>query len=176
MSDDDIFRKAVSGVSPIKRKDTVDTYSQRKKPKPVAKQLIQDEKKVLIDALSDNFESIDYFLARDELFYLKKGHSPDIVRKLRNGTWVVQESIDLHGLTSEEAKIALVDFISLCKQKTIRCIRIIHGKGYNSKNKEPVLKNKVKKWLIQKEEVICFIQAPNHDGGSGVLITLLEKN
>jgi DNA-nicking Smr family endonuclease len=40
---------------------------------------------------------------------------------------------------------------------------------------EPVLKNKVKKWLIQKQEVICFVQAPNHDGGGGALITLLEK-
>ena len=88
---------------------------------------------------------------------------------------IVEESIDLHGLTSDEAKVALVEFISYCKQRGIRCIRIIHGKGYNSKNKEPVLKNKVKKWLIQKQEVICFVQAPNHDGGGGALITLLEK-
>jgi DNA-nicking Smr family endonuclease len=176
MSEDDLFKKAVQDVSPIKRKDTVDIYSQKPKPKPIAKKLIEDEKKVLRDALSDNFESIDYFLARDELFYLKKGHSPEIIKKLRSGSWVVQNSIDLHGLTSDEAKIALVDFILFCKQKDLRCIRIIHGKGYNSKNKEPVLKNKVKKWLIQKQEVICFIQAPNYDGGSGALITLLDKN
>ena len=176
MSEDDLFKKAVQDVSPIKIKDNVDIFSQKPKPKPIAKKLIEDEKKVLRDALSDNFESIDYFLARDELFYLKKGHSPEIIKKLRNGSWVVQNSIDLHGLTSDEAKIALVDFILFCKQKDIRCVRIIHGKGYNSKNKEPVLKNKVKKWLIQKQEVICFIQAPNYDGGSGALITLLEKN
>ena len=176
MSEDDLFKKAVQDVSPIKRKDNVDIYSQKPKPKPIAKKLIEDEKKVLRDALSDNFESIDYFLARDELFYLKKGHSPEIIKKLRNGSWVVQNSIDLHGLTSDEAKIALVDFILFCKQKDLRCVRIIHGKGYNSKNKEPVLKNKVKKWLIQKQEVICFIQAPNYDGGSGALITLLEKS
>ena len=73
MSEDDLFKKAVQDVSPIKRKDTVDIYSQKPKPKPIAKKLIEDEKKVLRDALSDNFESIDYFLARDELFYLKKG-------------------------------------------------------------------------------------------------------
>jgi len=139
------------------------------------KKFLEDEKKVLADSISDNFESIDYFLARDELFYIKKNHSPDIVKKLRNGSWVVEDSIDLHGLTSDEAKVALVEFISYCKQRGVRCIRIIHGKGYNSKNKEPVLKNKVKKWLIQKQEVICFVQAPNHDGGGGALITLLEK-
>ena len=151
------------------------SFTQNPKPKPVAKKFLEDEKKVLADSISDNFESIDYFLARDELFYIKKNHSPDIVKKLRNGSWVVEDSIDLHGLTSDEAKVALVEFISYCKQRGVRCIRIIHGKGYNSKNKEPVLKNKVKKWLIQKQEVICFVQAPNHDGGGGALITLLEK-
>ena len=175
MSDNDLFKKVIGEVKPIKRKDMVDTYSQIPKPKPVAKKFLEDEKKVLTDSISDNFESIDYFLARDELFYIKKNHSPDIVKKLRNGSWVVEDSIDLHGLTSDEAKVALVEFISYCKQRGIRCIRIIHGKGYNSKNKEPVLKNKVKKWLIQKQEVICFVQAPNHDGGGGALITLLEK-
>lgn len=175
MSDNDLFKKEIGEVKPIKRKDKVDTYSQIPKPKPVAKKFLEDEKKVLTDSISDNFESIDYFLARDELFYIKKNHSPDIVKKLRNGSWVVEDSIDLHGLTSDEAKVALVEFISHCKQRGIRCIRIIHGKGYNSKNKEPVLKNKVKKWLIQKQEVICFVQAPNHDGGGGALITLLEK-
>ena len=175
MSDNDLFKKEIGEVKPIKRKDTVATYSQTPKPKPIAKKFIEDEKKVLVDSISDNFESIDYFLARDELFYIKKNHSPDIVKKLRNGSWVVEDSIDLHGLTSDEAKLALVEFISYCKQRGIRCIRIIHGKGYNSKNKEPVLKNKVKKWLIQKQEVICFVQAPNHDGGGGALLTLLEK-
>ena len=175
MSDNDLFKKEIGEVKPIKRKDTVDTYSQTPKPKPIAKKFIEDEKKVLVDSISDNFESIDYFLARDELFYIKKNHSPDIVKKLRNGSWVVEDSIDLHGLTSDEAKVALVEFISYCKQRGIRCIRIIHGKGYNSKNKEPVLKNKVKKWLIQKQEVIWFVQAHNHDGGGGALLTLLEK-
>ena len=86
--------------------------------------------------------SIDYFLARDELFYLKKGHSPEIIKKAQKWFMGCPNSIDLHGLTSDEAKIALVDFILFCKQKDIRCVRIIHGKGYNSKNKEPVLKTK----------------------------------
>ena len=89
MSDNDLFKKEIGEVKPIKRKDTVDTYSQTPKPKPIAKKFIEDEKKVLVDSISDNFESIDYFLARDELFYIKKNHSPDIVKKLRNGSWVV---------------------------------------------------------------------------------------
>lgn len=173
--EDEIFRKAVGDVKPLKTKDRLDEYSFKKKPRPIAKKLIEDEKKVLIDALSDNFESLDYFLAQDELFYLKPGHSPDIIKKLRNGSWVIQETLDLHGLITPEAKEALVTFISHCKHHNVRCVRIIHGKGFNSKNKEPILKNKVKKWLIQKEEVICFIQAPNHEGGGGALIALLNK-
>ena len=111
----------------------------------------------------------------EELRYLKKGHSPDILNKLKKGYWVTQKSIDLHGLISEEAKSYIVNFISDCKKKKVRCIKIIHGKGLRSHNKEPVLRNKVKNWLIQKEEVIAYVEAPRHDGGSGAVLVLLKE-
>ena len=69
----------------------------------------------------------------------------------------------------------LVDYIQDCKRKKIRCIRIIHGKGYGSKNKEPVLKKKVRNWLMQKDEVIAYSEALRHDGGSGAVIVLLKE-
>ena len=56
----------------------------------------------------------------------------------------------------------------------LRCVRVIHGKGLGSVNKEPVLKNKVRNWLVQKDEVIAFCQARAADGGSGALMVLLK--
>jgi DNA-nicking Smr family endonuclease len=41
-------------------------------------------------------------------------------------------------------------------------------------NKTPVLKNKVRNWLVQKSEVIAFCQARAADGGSGALMVLLK--
>ena len=170
---DDSFLNAVKDVNPIKIKSkTIDVTT--KKPKPIPRKLIEDESKVLVDSLSDEYMSSETD-SDENLSYLRNGHSPDIVRKLKKGYWTIQSSIDLHGLVSEEAKEYVVNFIQECKKKKIRCIRIIHGKGYGSKNKEPVLKKKVRNWLRQKDEVIAFAEAPKHDGGSGVVIVLLKE-
>ena len=170
---DDSFLNAVKDVNPIKIKSkTIDVTT--KKPKPIPRKLIEDESKVLVDSLSDEYMSSEND-SDENLSYLRNGHSPDIVRKLKKGYWTIQSSIDLHGLVSEEAKEYVVNFIQECKRKKIRCIRIIHGKGYGSKNKEPVLKKKVRNWLRQKDEVIAFAEAPKHDGGSGVVIVLLKE-
>jgi hypothetical protein len=73
-----------------------------------------------------------------------------------------------------EAREALVNYLSDCMKRERRCIRVIHGKGLGSINKEPVLKGKVLKWLAQRNEVLAFCQAAPTDGGSGALIVLLR--
>ena len=173
--DENIFRKAVKNVNPLKVKSkTIETAISKPKPKPIAKKFLEDEKKVLLDSLSDDYIYEDAEL-EDGLLFLRPGHSPDILKKLKKGYWVVQGSIDLHGMISQEAKSYIVDYIQECKKRHIRCIRIIHGKGIGSKNKEPVLKNKVKNWLAQKDEVIAYAQALKNDGGSGAVIVLLKE-
>jgi len=175
MQDEDkkLFQEAVKNVKPLKIKSKTIEVSVSK-PKPIAKKLIEDEKKVLLDSISDDY-IYDNIESEDGLLYLRHGHSPDILNKLKKGYWVVQGSIDLHGMISKEAKSYIVDYIQDCKKRHIRCIRIIHGKGIGSKNKEPVLRNKVKNWLVQKDEVIAYAQAPRHDGGSGAVIVLLKE-
>jgi DNA-nicking Smr family endonuclease len=175
MQDEDkkLFQEAVKNVKPLKIKSKTIEVS-TSKLKPIAKKLIEDEKRVLLDSISDEYiyDNID---SEDGLLYLRNGHSPDILNKLKKGYWVVQGSIDLHGMISQEAKSYIVDYIQDCKKRHIRCIRIIHGKGIGSKNKEPVLRNKVKNWLVQKDEVIAYAQAPRHDGGSGAVVVLLKE-
>jgi DNA-nicking Smr family endonuclease len=94
---------------------------------------------------------------------------------MRRGHWVVQASLDLHGLRTDEAREAFVLFLKQCANREIRCVRIIHGKGLGSANRQPVLKGKVLAWLTQKEEVLAFCQAPAHDGGSGAVLVLLKQ-
>ena len=175
VEDDDLFREEVKDVKPLKIKSKlIETAKKKPKPKPIAKQLIEDEKNVLIESLSDEYIS-DGIELNEDSSYLRNGHSPDIIKRLKRGYWTIQGSIDLHGMISQEAKSYIVDFIQDCKKRHIRCIRIIHGKGIGSKNKEPVLRNKVKNWLAQKDEVIAYAQAPKHDGGSGAVIVLLKQ-
>ena len=173
----DLFKEAIKGTTPLKISSKKKEHkAPQHKPKPIPLNFIKDEKQALIDSISDHYEPLHDIENGEELFYIRQCHSPDVLKKLRKGYWVIQKSIDLHGLISDEAKAYVVQFIAECKKNNIRCVRIVHGKGYNSKNKEPILKNKLKHWLAQKEEVIAYAQARDHDGGSGAVIVLLSAH
>jgi DNA-nicking Smr family endonuclease len=50
---------------------------------------------------------------------------------------------------------------------------VVHGKGLGSPGKTPVLKSRARNWLIQKKDVLAFVQARPLDGGAGALVVLL---
>ena len=126
------------------------------------------------ESLSDEF-NVDTLLDTDgELSYARQGVGGDTLRKLRRGVWVIQAQLDLHGLRRDEARDALGAFLRHAVKRGLRCVRVIHGKGLGSINKEPVLKSKVRSWLVQKEEVLVYCQARAADGGAGALIVLLR--
>jgi DNA-nicking Smr family endonuclease len=97
-----------------------------------------------------------------------------VIHKLRKGDWSIQREIDLHGLRSDEARVALAEFIRLAHRHGVRCLRVVHGKGLGSPGKTPVLKSKVHSWLIQKDQVLAFVQAKPAEGGAGALLVLLK--
>jgi DNA-nicking Smr family endonuclease len=100
---------------------------------------------------------------------------PDVTRKLRRGGWSIQGQLDLHGLRREDARDALNHFIKDATKVGWRCVRVVHGKGLGSPGKTPVLKGKVQSWLIQKQEVLAFVQARPAHGGAGALLVLLAQ-
>jgi len=108
-----------------------------------------------------------------EQTFRRTGLGADVVSKLRRGHWAVQAEIDLHGHTSDEAHDALVLFLAEGRSHGWRCVRVIHGKGLSSPNREPVLKGKVRRWLTHRNEVLAYCEAPRHGGGSGAVLVLL---
>jgi DNA-nicking Smr family endonuclease len=147
----------------------------RPKRKPIPEQRLRDERAALADSLSDHITWDIGTETGEELVYLRNGLSRQILRKLRRGHWVTQDELDLHGLTSVEARAQLAEFLNACIRSGARCVRIIHGKGLRSKNREPVLKTKVANWLIQRDEVLAFCQARQADGGGGAVMVLLKS-
>jgi DNA-nicking Smr family endonuclease len=109
-----------------------------------------------------------------EQTFLRRGLGRDILVKLRRGHWVVQAVIDLHGMTTTEAHDALGDFLLDARNRGVRCVRVIHGKGLTSPNREPVLKGKVRRWLAQWDDVLAYCEAVRHAGGSGAVVVLLR--
>jgi DNA-nicking Smr family endonuclease len=133
----------------------------------------QDEKAVMIEAISDEFDVGTLLDVDDLLSFRRPGIGPDVTRKLRRGDWSIQRQLDLHGLRRDEARERLSFFIREAHKHGIRCVRVVHGKGLGSPGKAPVLKSRVHSWLVQKNEVLAFVQAKPADGGGGALVVLL---
>jgi DNA-nicking Smr family endonuclease len=141
---------------------------------PVAKQRQLDEAAVLRDALSDEFDASTLLDTDEMLSFRRPGIGRDVTHKLRKGDWSIQGEVDLHGLRSEEARVVLAEFIRNAHRQGLRCLRVVHGKGLGSPGKTPVLKSKVHSWLVQKNQVMAFVQAKPAEGGAGALVVLLK--
>lgn len=170
----DLFRRSIGEVAPLTPSNKLNLAAP--KPLPIARQHLADEQAALRESLSDEFTIETLLETDDALSYARNGIGQDVVRKLRRGHWVIQSQLDLHGLRTDEAREALGEFLRGTIKRGLRCVRVIHGKGLGSINKEPVLKNKVRNWLVQKDEVLAFCQAKAADGGAGALIVLLRAS
>ena len=147
-------------------------------PAPVPRQRIADERDALeASKYGDEPAPQTWDIGQEpegEQTYLRAGIGTDVLSKLRRGHWKVQAEIDLHGHDSEEARDALADFLAEARSAGMRCVRVIHGKGLTSPNREPVLKGKVRRWLARRDEVLAYCEAPQHAGGGGAVLVLLQ--
>lgn len=107
--------------------------------------------------------------------YLSNGLNRMTLRKLRRGEWPPQDSLDLHGLNSEAARRLLVDFLYHATQNSLRCVIVIHGKGWRSEGREGILKTLTRHWLTQYPQVLAFCEAPQKAGGGGAVLVLLKS-
>lgn len=171
-SDKDLFVRAAGAVQPLA--DKRQAQLRRPPPPPLPVQRERDEQAVLVEALSDEFDASTLLDTDEHLSFRRPGVGPDVTRKLRRGDWRVQREIDLHGLRTDQARTALAAFVRQAHRHGIRCLRVVHGKGLGSPGKTPVLKSRVHSWLVQKKEVLAFVQARPAEGGAGALIVLLQ--
>ena len=173
----ELFSRAVGPVKtlPPKHRPGQRTAPQPMQTPPIAVQHQRDELAVMREAISDEFD-VETLLDTDEaLSFRRPGMGPDVIRKLRRGGWAIQAQLDLHGLRRDDAREALVAFIKDATKMGWRCVRVVHGKGLGSPGKSPVLKGRVQSWLIQKIEVLAFVQARPAQGGAGALVVLLNQ-
>ena len=151
--------------------------TQRVRPHPVPHQRLRDEKDAL-EASKYGVEPAPHAWeigqeTESEQTFLRAGLRSDVLTKLRRGHWVVQAVLDLHGMTADEARDTLADFLLEARNQGMRCVRVIHGKGLTSPNREPVLKGRVRKWLSHWDDVLSFCEAPANAGGAGAVHVLL---
>lgn len=170
---DPVLRAALAGVTPLPPVNRAKLV--RPRPRPVAMQRELDERAALRDSLSDDPAWELGLETGEELQFLRDGISRQQLKELRRGHWVVQGHLDLHGHTAAEARLLTAEFLARCRRDGLRCVRIVHGKGLRSPNREPVLKRKLSGWLAQRDEVLAYCQAPLADGGGGAVLVLLRS-
>ncbi len=169
--DSNLFLQAAGAVRPLP--DGNRTHLKKAVAAMPVMQYQRDEQAVLKEAISDDFDSSTLLDSDDELSFRRPGIGVDITRKLRRGEWSIQGQIDLHGLRRDEAREHLSFFIREAHKHGLRCVRVVHGKGLGSPGKAPILKSRVQSWLVQKNEVLAFVQAKPAEGGAGALLVLL---
>lgn len=167
----DAFRQAVADAQPLTAHGRV--LHDLPPPPPIPLSRLKDERQVILESLQDPLNWDESAETGEELAYVRPGLPRQTLRKLRSH-WVAQAELDLHGLTRLEAKHELAAFLFECRRRGVRCVRIVHGKGLGSKNREPVLKLHVRHWLTQRDEVLAYVQARPADGGGGAVMVLLR--
>ena len=170
--DREALRRALAGVEPLAKPRR--QALRKPAPPPVPAQTRRDERAVLAESIAGPISVDDALDSGVELTYLRDGMSRQVLRRLRRGHWVVQDALDLHGMNRVEAAQQVADFVRQAAARGLRCVRIVHGKGLGSKNREPVLKGKLRAWLTPRDEVLAYCQAPAAEGGSGALLVLLK--
>lgn len=179
MIDDDIslFRSEMRGVKPIKHnkadipKKSKD-QKQLKKLRANATNSLTQEK--IIDGLSDQFViDVD---AEEALYWANNGVQESQMRKLKSGQIPFEGSIDLHGLTVEQSRQLLWDFLEEASKLEVRCVRVTHGKALRKDKSKPILKSYLNTWLRQHSQILGFCSCMPKHGGTGAVYILLKRN
>lgn len=163
-----LFRDHVGDVVPIKSA-RVEEFHRRPPPRPLPKtHQIHDTKDTTVVAESKIIT--DQFIT-----FFRPGIQIRVLEKLRQGQITPQLELDLHGLRVADAEATLDIFLKECRQRKLRCICIIHGKGNRSDGGQSILKCKVNYWLRCYTDVLAFTSAPRWDGGTGAVYVLLRN-
>lgn len=169
ISPDDLaeFRNYAKDIKPLTQN------SHTPVPRKKSTKKIKIKKEIEIDIkLSDS----QYFpeITSDEIIeFSRPGLQHKILRQLKQGQFPIETVLDLHGMTSQQASAALIQFIDHCQKQNFRSVKIIHGKG--RRETLPILKNKINQWLRQLPMILAFHSAKPNDGGAGAVYILLKK-
>jgi DNA-nicking Smr family endonuclease len=95
--------------------------------------------------------------------------------RLKRGQVTIEQTIDLHGLTQEQAHERVGRFLAEAQQSGLRCLLVVTGKGLAHGG---VLRHMVPRWLNEganRERVLAFAPAQPKHGGAGALYLLIRR-
>ncbi len=175
-NDKDLFRAEMADDGVVPLVATARAALAKPRPKPIPFKRIEDDLAISAEMMKDTSGWDADIENGDLITFLRKGLPTDVLRKLKRGQWIVQASLDLHGLSTVNARSELARFLGHARHSGIRCVQIVHGKGTRSPNNIALIRNKVRHSLSQRDEVLAFCDAAPADGGSGAVVVLLKAS
>ncbi len=170
-----------SGVVPIKNQQQIHAKPIKKsKPSPPYYGQTQNTHKTatigtqMSNSAFSNHCEMKTLSAADTLNFCSKNIQKNAFRKLRRGQFPIADELDLHGLTSLQARELLLDFLKHVTIPSRHCVHIIHGKGHRSADNKAILKTKVNHWLQQHPRVLAFHSCLPADGGTGAVYVIIR--
>ncbi len=166
-----LFRDAVAGTKKLRQQPPAP-----ERPRPPARASFRhaDERAALQETLIHDAAALGVE-SGDEIAFRRDHVADAVLRKLRRGGYALSDELDLHGLTSAEARDAVRDFLGESARRGLSCVRVVHGKGRGSGPRGPVLKNSVNRWLRKHDAVLAFCSAVPAHGGTGAIYVLLAR-
>lgn len=161
-----LFRDFVAGTRPLEQDKITPVAKRSKQKRPVTAPNSPTAEKLFF--FSDEFEV--FTDTQSSLSYVQSGDDPHLAGRLRRGEIEPQVVLDLHGMTTQQAKTELAGLLHYCEQQQFNCACVVHGKGLG------ILARKVPNWLIQHHNVRAFHTAPRSWGKHGALLLLLKIN
>lgn len=170
MSDEELFAQEMNGIQPL----------QSNEDPPLSPQP-QSEREVPFFAEAEKEKPHPRFRFRKDGGTIEGALvdlGPQVLRKLKRGRFPIEAQLDLHGLNKREARSSLDSFVLDAAKTGLRCVLVVHGKGHNSENLTPVLKNEMHAWLcegILAEVLLAYTSAQPSHGGTGAIYLLLRR-
>jgi len=179
LDDMSVFSQAMSGVKPLEKKGVVKVPVHERKtsppyPAPDVEQEVMEHLRDLVNGTID----MDFTFSDEYMEGSLSGVSKNIMRRLKRGQIPVQDHMDLHGLTQKDAETRVREFLIRSQGRGLQCVLIVHGRGLNSPDNIPVLKERLPVWLNRgpaRRIVSAFASARPYDGGTGAIYVLLRK-
>ncbi len=172
ISDEDkkLFRNSIGKVESLKNPDDKIRHPRPKLRLAIRKAL--REESTFLDLMSDDTNWINSD-PESEMRYARDGVSSKLLRRLAQGDFLPDDTIDLHGLTASSARDELQMFLYSALKRNLFCVKIIHGQGNSSKN-DPVIRGLIDRWLRLQIDVLAFANPPQRYGGRGVTLCILR--
>jgi DNA-nicking Smr family endonuclease len=173
------FFDAMAGVIPLPEDKKRSVHGLGSRAKPI--RLPTDESRQVMEQLQGLVRGsveLDITFSDEYIEGAVQGFSRKLMKKLKRGELPVQAHIDLHGLTKQDAETEVTNFLLESFRSGLRCVLIVHGRGLNSPESLPVLKEGLPQWLNRgrvRKMVLAFATARPYDGGTGATYVFLRQ-